>query len=101
MHFTNVILLTLYVCKHINSIWDMGNEISDYLTDIINTQWKQKIQFRAVFQTPQVTVPLIEEACKSDTLGVRKISKILLAVRPAVNVRVHDELLAWLTINAK
>ena len=42
---------------------------------------------------PMVTVPEIEQACKSSETGKKKIGQILLAAHPAVSARVAPEIL--------
>ena len=69
------------------------------LAGIFSAQWLEKIKFRAALKMPMVTVPEIEQACKSSETGKKKIGQILLAVHPAVSARVAPEILqqfrAW------
>ncbi len=63
------------------------------LAGLLSAQWLEKIKFRAALKMPMVTVPEIEQVCKSSETGKKKIGQILLAVHPAVSVRVGPEIL--------
>ena len=63
------------------------------LAELLSAQWLEKIKFRAALKMPMVTVPKIEQACKSSETGKKKIGQILLAVHPAVSARVAPEIL--------
>ena len=63
------------------------------LADLLSVQWLEKIKFRAALKMPMVTVPEIEQACKSSETGKKKIGQILLAVHPAVSARVAPDTL--------
>ena len=63
------------------------------LASLLSAQWLEKIKFRAALKMPMVTVPEIEQACKSSETGKKKIGQILLAAHAAVSVRVAPEIL--------
>ena len=63
------------------------------LANLVSAQWLKKIKFRAALKMPMITVPQIEQACKSSEVGKRKIGQILLAVHQAVALRVAPETL--------
>ena len=63
------------------------------LAKLLSVQWLEKIKFRAALKMPMVTVPEIEQACKSSETGKKKIGQILLAAHPAVSTRVAPEIL--------
>ena len=63
------------------------------LAGLLSAQWLEKIKFQATLKMPMVTVPEIEQACKSSQSGKKKIGQILLAVHPAVSARVAPEIL--------
>ena len=63
------------------------------LAGLLSAQWLEKIKFRAALKMPAVTVPEIEQACKSSETGKKKIAQILLAAYPAVSARVAPEIL--------
>ncbi len=63
------------------------------LAELLSAQWLEKIKFRAALKMPMVTVPEIEQACKSSETGKKKIAQILLAAHPAVSARVTPEIL--------
>ncbi len=58
------------------------------LAKLLSVQWLEKIKFRATSKMPLVTVPEIEQACKSSETGKKKIGQILLAAHPAVSASV-------------
>ena len=66
----------------------IGSEWEDFvvldLADLLSAQWLEKIKFRSMLKTPMITVPQIEEACKSSDTGTNKIGKILLAAHQAI-----------------
>ena len=70
----------------INSPWE--DLVAKDLAELLSYQWLQKIEFRAKLKTPKLTVPQIEQACKSSETGKKKIGEILLAVHQAVSVKV-------------
>ena len=70
----------------INSPWK--DLVVKDLAELLSYQWLQKIEFRAKLKTPMLTVPQIEQACKSSETGKKKIGQILLAVHQAVSVKV-------------
>ena len=83
------ILITTYLVDSL--IW-----LEPFLTGLaglLSAQWLEKIKFRTAFKMPMVTVPEIEQACKSNETGKKKIGQILLAVHPAVSVRAAPETL--------
>ena len=63
------------------------------LAGLLSAQWLEKIKFRAALKMPIVTVPKIEQACKSSEAGKKKIGQILIAAHPAVSVRVAPDTL--------
>ena len=75
----------------INSPWE--DFVVKDLGVLLSAQWLEKIEFRAKLKTPMLTVPQIEKACKSSETGKKKIGQILLAVHPAVSVRVAPDIL--------
>ena len=83
------ILITTYLVDSL--IW-----LEPFLTGLaglLSAQWLEKIKFRTALKMPMVTVPEIEQACKSNETGKKKIGQILLAVHPAVSVRAAPETL--------
>ena len=78
------ILISTYLVESL--IW-----LAPFLTGLarlLSAQWLEKIKFRVALKMPRVTVPEIEQACKSSETGKKKIGRILLAVHKAVSVRV-------------
>ena len=69
----------------INSPWEelVVNDLAVHLS----SKWLEKVKFRAKLKTPKLTVPQIEQACKSTETGKKKIGQILLAVDQAVSVK--------------
>ena len=63
------------------------------LAELISTQWLEKLKSPAVLQTPRITVPQIEETCKSGETGKKKIGQLLLAARAAISLEVASEFL--------
>ena len=83
------ILITTYLIN--NLIW-----LDPFMTGLavlLSGQWLEKIKFRAALKMPMVTVPEIEQACKSSETGKKKIGQILLAAHPAVSTRVAPDTL--------
>ena len=83
------ILITTYLIN--NLIW-----LDPFMTGLavlLSGQWLKKIKFRAALKMPMVTVPEIEQACKSSETGKKKIGQILLAAHPAVSTRVAPDTL--------
>ena len=76
----------------INNLTWLDPVVTD-LAKLLSVQWLEKIKFRAALKMPMVTVPEIEQACKSSETGKKKIGQILLAAHPAVSVRVAPEIL--------
>ncbi len=76
----------------INNLTWLDPAVTD-LAKLLSVQWLEKIKFRAALKMPMVTVPEIEQACKSSETGKKKIGQILLAAHPAVSVRVAPEIL--------
>ncbi len=70
----------------IHSPWKdlVVNDLATHLS----SKWLEKVRFRAKLKTPMITVPQIEQACKSSETGKKKIGQILLAVHNAVSVKV-------------
>ena len=83
------ILITTYLIN--DPIW--MDPFMTGLSELLSVQWLEKIKFRAALKMPMVTVPKIEQACKSSETGKKKIGQILLAVQPAVSVRVAPDTL--------
>ena len=71
--------------SYINSLWEelVVNDLAVHLS----SKWLEKVKFRAKLKTPKLTVPQIEQACKSTETGKKKIGQILLAVDQAVSVK--------------
>ena len=63
------------------------------LAELLSVQWLEKIKLRAVLKTPMLTVTQIEQACKSNETGKKKIGQILLAALQAVSPGVDYETL--------
>ena len=63
------------------------------LADLLSVQWLEKIKFRATLKMPMLTVPNIEQACRSSETGKKKIGQVLLAAHQAVSIRVAPETL--------
>ena len=82
-------LITTYFIN--NLIW--MDPFMTGLSKLLSVQWLEKIQFRTALKMPMVTVPEIEQACKSSETGKKKIGQILLAVHPAVSARVVPDTL--------
>ncbi|RKU12723.1 hypothetical protein C6501_10605 [Candidatus Poribacteria bacterium] len=83
------ILISTYLVDSL--IW--LNPFLTGLAELLSVQWLEKIKFREALKMPMVTVPEIEKVCKSSETGKKKIGQILLAVHPAVSVRVAPEIL--------
>ena len=75
----------------IDQIW-VDTVVTD-LAKLMSIQWLEKLKSPAVLQTPRITGPQIEEACKSGETGKKKIGKILLAAREAISLAVASEYL--------
>ena len=76
----------------INNLTWLDPVVTD-LAGLLSAQWLEKIKFRAALKMPMVTVPEIEQACKSSETGKKKIGQILLAAHSAVSVRVAPDTL--------
>ena len=76
----------------INNLTWLDPVVAD-LAGLLSAQWLEKIKFRAALKMPMVTVPEIEQACKSSETGKKKIGQILLAAHSAVSVRVAPDTL--------
>ena len=63
------------------------------LADLLSVQWLEKIKFRATLKMPMLTVPNIEQACRSSETGKKKIGQVLIAAHQAVSIRVAPETL--------
>ena len=63
------------------------------LADLLSVQWLEKIKFRATLKMPMLTVPNIEQACRSSETGKKKIGQVLLAAHQAVSIKVAPETL--------
>ena len=68
------------------------HEIADYLAEMLSRQWLKKCQFRAALNMPNLTVPAIEVACRTEMPGLQKVAQILLAASEAVSVTLPQEL---------
>ena len=77
---------TFISSSFINSPWE--DLVLKDLVELLSYKWLQKIEFRAKLKTPMLTVPQIEQACKSNETGKKKVGQILLAVHQAVSVKV-------------
>jgi hypothetical protein len=62
-------------------------------------QWIEKIKFTGLLRSPRLTVPMIEKACSEVYPAMQKPARILLAVEPAISLRIPEEvrqkLQAW------
>lgn len=65
--------------------------VSVDMAKLLSAQWLEKIKLRAMLKTPMVTVPQIEQACKSSETGKSKIGRILLATQQAVSIKVPSK----------
>ena len=83
---------TLITTCLINNLTWLDPVVSD-LAEFLSAQWIEKIKFQATLKTPIITVPQIEQACKSNETGRKKIGQILLAVLQAVSIKVTPETL--------
>ena len=95
---------TLITTCLINNLTWLDPVVSD-LAELLSAQWLEKMKFRATLKMPAVTVPEIEQACKSSETGKKKIGQILLAVHQAVSLRVAPDTLqqfrAWAESESK
>jgi len=82
---------TLITTSLIGSLWE-DSVVTD-VAELLSAQWLEKIKSPAVLQTPRITVPHIEKACKSSETGKKKIGQLLLAARQAVSIKVPPETL--------
>ena len=55
-------------------------------------QWLEKVKFSGSLRTPRLTIPAIKDACAEFALGIQKPCRILLAVEPAVSLRIPQPL---------
>ena len=83
--------LLITTCLINNLIW--LDPVAPNLAELLSVQWLEKIKLRAALKTPMLTVPEIEQACKSSETGKKKIGQILLAAYQAVTPRVTPETL--------
>ena len=94
---------TLITTSLIGSPWE--DFVVTDLAELLSAQWLEKIKFRATLKTPMITVPQIEQACKSSETGKKKIGQILLAVHQAVSFKVPSETLqqfrSWIEWKSK
>lgn len=72
-------------------VWCNHRIIDNDLEHIIKNSWKKIIKERRFsLITPNVTVPLIEEALSSSKEGFNKIALILLAAVQSINIRINQ-----------
>ena len=88
--FYSHLLLTTFISNSQN-VWKWEESLFIDIAELLSSQWLQKIKFQALLKTPTITVPQIKEACKSSETGKKKIGWILLAIYPAVSVRISPE----------
>jgi hypothetical protein len=55
-------------------------------------QWLEKVKFSGSLKTPRLTIPAIKNACAEFAPGMQKPCRILLAVEPAVSLRIPQPL---------
>lgn len=77
---------TYMASSFINSPWE--DFVVKDLSELLSVQWLGKVKLRAKLKTPMLTVPNIEQACKSSETNKKKIGQILIAVHQAVSVKV-------------
>ena len=82
---------TLITTSLIGKTWE--EHVVTGLAELLSKQWLKKIKFQAVLETPRITVPQIEQACKSGETGKKKIGQILLAAHQAVLLPVSSNIL--------
>ena len=94
---------TLITTSLIGSLWE--DPVVTDLAGFLSAQWLEKIKSPAVLQTPRITVPQIEEACKNSETGKKKIGQLLLAVRQAISLEVPSEIMqrfrSWVESESK
>lgn len=86
-YYAHAVLL----CAFSLSFW--RNEISDYLTEFIEMQWRRLASVPTFLQIPRLSVPAILAACDSSVGGHKKSAGILLAAGYAVSVNLPDNIL--------
>ena len=75
----------------IGNTWE--DPIVTQLAEIFSAQWLEKIKSPAMLQTPKITVPEIERACKGSEIGKTIVGKILLAAQQSVSIKVPSKTL--------
>ncbi len=80
----------LLICDRLAAgpLYFIGAEL---LVKPVIDEWQARFANRAQFDMPNISIPLIQDAIKSQTSGLRKIVEIVLAARAAVQVTIpHD-----------
>jgi hypothetical protein len=62
-----------------------------YFADLLSKQWMARVQTKALFLSPKVTIPPIIYACGSDKSGYNKAASIMLAVLDGIDKRLTSE----------
>ena len=75
--------------------------LANSYSSLIQSQWLEKIKFRAVLKMPQITVPAIENACQSKSKGLQKAAEILIGASNAVTIHTPQILIELLQKLAK
>jgi hypothetical protein len=92
LFYANVALVTT---PNIFGVW--ADDIAETLVGLIPAAWLRAIKHqRFALKSPNLTVPVITDACASETKGFRKAATIILAARNAVSTKIDDSLLQTL-----
>lgn len=91
---------------HINMFTSFSRAIAKkqifrHLAPIIERQWLLTIEQPALLMSPRITIPPIQSACISKSIGLAKYAEILLQARHSVNVRLPDVIVSDLKKWAK
>lgn len=70
-----------------------AERIAEPISDLLTSQWLNKIQLRANLRSPNLTVPQIENACAINPKGLKKAAQILLAASGAVSVQLPKNII--------
>lgn len=72
-------------CVLISNLLDSPwiDEISDELASLLSARWEEIGREPSLLRSPRLTVPRIESACRSSSMGLRKVADILLAASEA------------------
>ena len=81
-------LTNLFLAKE--ETWQWEDHLIPRLAILFSKQWMEKTKFNALYKAPMITIPQIQQACKSIKSGKKKIGEILHAVYQGVSVRLSQ-----------